>query len=119
MLRNLEFSVRESGVGGSAVVVPIASSAVGGSVGMRDRRCDRDAGKTYYGQLSSGESYEPGTGRDLRCEDYWTALTPSFWRSARWKVEHKPVELREALYEKIYRSDALLSARYQRIMRGA
>ena len=51
MERNRGFSVSESGVGGIAVVVPIARSAVGGSVGRRDRMCAEPrepfSGKTY------------------------------------------------------------------------
>jgi hypothetical protein len=50
-LRNFGFSESESGVGGIAVVVPIASSGVGGSEGSRERICeeleDPIAGKTY------------------------------------------------------------------------
>lgn len=36
-------------MGGRAVVVPIARSAVGGSEGRRERRCEPVAGKTYCG----------------------------------------------------------------------
>lgn len=37
MLRNWGFSWKVSGVGGMVVVVPIASSGVGGEVGRRER----------------------------------------------------------------------------------
>lgn len=45
------FSVTEEGVGGRAVVVPMARDCVGGSVGRNERMCawgDVGAGKTYY-----------------------------------------------------------------------
>ena len=51
MLRNFGFSDKESGVGGMAVVVPIARSVVGGSEGRRERMFEElkepAAGKTY------------------------------------------------------------------------
>lgn len=46
---NFGFSVREEGVGGRAVLVPIAREGVGGSVERRERMCvrgDVGAGKT-------------------------------------------------------------------------
>lgn len=53
---NFGFSVTESGVGGIEVVVPIASSGVGGLVGRRERMCDvpreEELGKTYYEAVS-------------------------------------------------------------------
>lgn len=51
MERNFGFSVRESGVGGILVVVPIARLSVGGSVGRRVRICDgaeEGDGKIYF-----------------------------------------------------------------------
>jgi hypothetical protein len=52
MERKRGFSVRESGVGGSWVVVPIARPADGDSVGRRVRIWDFEGeaglGKTYY-----------------------------------------------------------------------
>lgn len=52
MERNRGFSVNVSGVGGIAVVVPMASSAAGGSVGRRERMCEepseRFSGNTYW-----------------------------------------------------------------------
>lgn len=50
MLEKLWFSLKDSGVGGSFVVVPMASSGVGGEVGRRVSRCpasERLSGKTY------------------------------------------------------------------------
>jgi hypothetical protein len=51
MLRNFGFSDSESGVGGMAIVVPMARSGVGGSEGRRERMFDEledpVAGKTY------------------------------------------------------------------------
>jgi len=49
MFRKWVFSLKESGVGGSFVVVPMASSGVGGEVGRRESRCparERLSGKT-------------------------------------------------------------------------
>ena len=53
---NLGFSVRESGVGGSLVVVPSARDGVGGVVGRRVRRCEcalLGEGKTCWKVLAS------------------------------------------------------------------
>lgn len=52
MRRKVGFSVRESGVGGRAVVVPMAREGVGGVVGRRVRMWavgegERRSGKTY------------------------------------------------------------------------
>lgn len=52
MFRKLWFSLKESGVGGSFVVVPMASSGVGGELDRRESRCPvkerlSDFGKTY------------------------------------------------------------------------
>lgn len=73
MERKLGFSTRESGVGGSWAVVPIASWALGGEVGSRVRRWllkDRSSGKTNWGQwlaMVSGLHFMPAV---LLCEDY-------------------------------------------------
>ena len=51
MLKKLRFSMRESGVGGSFVVVPIASWAFGGDLGRRVRMwlfMEVESGKTYW-----------------------------------------------------------------------
>ncbi len=56
MPKNFGFSVRESGVGGILVVVPIAREGVGGWVGRRVRICDWGLvgeGKTYYSEFVS------------------------------------------------------------------
>lgn len=50
MSRNLWFSVNESGVGGSWVVVPMAISGLGGAYERRERIWplrDRSSGKIY------------------------------------------------------------------------
>lgn len=44
--RKWGFSVKESGVGGRDVVVPIAKR--GTSVGRRDRECEEPFGNTYW-----------------------------------------------------------------------
>jgi hypothetical protein len=54
MERNMGFSVRESGVGGILVVVPIERLSVGGLVERKVRMCEGVVlfclGKTYYGR---------------------------------------------------------------------
>lgn len=44
------FSVKLAGVGGIAVVVPSASSGVGGSVGRSERTCPLGAGNVYWAE---------------------------------------------------------------------
>lgn len=48
--RNLVFALRESGVGGTFAVVPIATDGVGGEVGRKVRICD-------VGLLGSSKTY--------------------------------------------------------------
>lgn len=93
------FSVKLAGVGGIAVVVPSASSGVGGSVGRSERTCPLGAGNVYWvesGQLvgavvrgkGKGEGIGDGTmcglfgsvDTDLKITGLPRTREPEFWR---------------------------------------